>query len=119
MALKGYAVLVVAENDEGEWVLSYGVAAHDEAEAGRLALGGAMADGYWNAELDDIWRPDDVDDDAVGGEPAVIGRGEPVFADEDDQAGYGFVGDDDDDDDDGDDWSGDLYDDGDENGGER
>lgn len=98
MALKGYAVLVIAENDAGEWVLSYGVAAGSEADAGKLALGAAIADGYWNAELDDIWRPEDVDDEAVGDTPGVIGRGEPVFADEDDEAGYGFQGVDEEDD---------------------
>lgn len=102
MAMKGFMVMLTAEGVDGACVLTYGIAASNKDEAGRLAEAAAGADGFWEIALDEVWRPDDVDDEALGDIPGVIGRGEPVYADED-GPGFSFGDDDEDEDEPGED----------------
>ena len=84
MALKGFNVMLQAEDAVGECFVSYGVIAADADAAGKLAEGAAQAEGFWSMVLEDIWEPEPEEgDEPFGDIPEVLGRTEPTYLDED------------------------------------
>jgi len=80
--LKGFNVMLQAEDATGLCFVAYGAAARNADEAGRLVSGAASADGFWSIEVDEVWEPKtDVDAD-LGTIPEVFGRTEPTYVDE-------------------------------------
>lgn len=85
MALKGFNVMLQAEDAVGECFVSYGVVAADSDSAAKLAEGAALSEGFWAVEIEDVWEPDPEEgDDPLGDIPEVLGRTEPTYLDEDD-----------------------------------
>ncbi|MFY0636591.1 hypothetical protein [Maricaulis maris] len=85
MALKGFNVMLQAEDAVGECFVSYGVIAADADAAARLAEGAAQSEGFWSLALEDVWEPEPEEgDDPLGDIPEVLGRTEPTYLDEDD-----------------------------------
>jgi hypothetical protein len=80
--LLGFNVMLQAEDDRGVCFLAYGCAARNADEAAKLAVGAASAEGFWAVELDEVWRPEGVDDSDLGTIPEVLGRLEPTYVDE-------------------------------------
>ncbi|MBR9824299.1 MAG: hypothetical protein GYB36_00675 [Alphaproteobacteria bacterium] len=84
--MKGYNVMVLAEDAVGACFITFGVVAADDAQAATLALGAAQAEGYWSVEAEEVWLPDDVEPGDISDVPEVLGRTEPVYLDEDEIA---------------------------------
>ena len=85
--LLGFNVMLKAEDARGECFLAYGCAARDADEAAKLAEGAASAEGFWNIEVDEVWRPEGVEDVNLGVVPEVFGRLEPTYIDEEHEGG--------------------------------
>lgn len=83
MALKGFNVMLQAEDAVGFCFFTYGVVASDEGQAGKLAEGSAQAEGFWSVEIDEVWEPDAEEGDDFGEIPEVLGRTDPTYLDED------------------------------------
>ena len=58
MALKGFNVLMQAEDATGECFITWGVIAADADAAIKLAEGAAFAEGFWSVEIDEAWEPE-------------------------------------------------------------
>ena len=82
MALKGFNVLLEAEDAVGALFVTYGVIAADAEAAGRLAEGAAQAEGFWSVAVDEVWTPEDAEEIEPGEIPEVLGRNEPIYLDE-------------------------------------
>ncbi len=80
--LLGFNVMLQAEDDRGTCFLAYGCAARDADEAAKLARGAALAEGFWEIEVDEVWRPEGGDDVDLGAIPEVFGRLEPTYLDD-------------------------------------
>lgn len=83
MALQGFNVMIQAEDAVGACFITFGVVAEDEAQAAILAAGAAQAEGYWSVETEEVWIPDDIEPEDIGGMAEVLGRTDPVYLDED------------------------------------
>lgn len=81
--MKGFNVMVLAEDAVGACFITFGVVAADETQAATLASGAAQAEGYWSIEVEEVWLPDDVDPADIGDIAEVLGRTEPIYLDED------------------------------------
>jgi len=77
--LKGFNVLLQAEDDHGLCFVAYGAAARDAEEAGRLVCGAASADGFWSIEIDEVWEPTTDAASDLGAIPEVFGRTDPTY----------------------------------------
>ncbi len=83
MALKGFNVMMQAEDATGECFLTWGVIAADADAATKLAEGAAFAEGFWSVEVDEVWEPEpEAGDEPFGDIPEVLGRTEPTYLDE-------------------------------------
>lgn len=80
--LLGFNVMVQAEDAQGVCFLAYGCAARDADEAVKLVVGAASSEGFWDIEVDEVWRPDGAEDPLPGTVPEVFGRLEPTYVDE-------------------------------------
>lgn len=83
MALKGFNVMLQAEDAVGACFVAYGVIAADADAASRLAEGAAQAEGFWSVEVDEVWEPEPDGDEDFGDIPEVLGRNDPTYLDED------------------------------------
>jgi hypothetical protein len=83
MALKGFNVMLQAEDGIGPCFVAYGVVAPDADQAGRLAEGAAQAEGFWAIEIDEVWEPEPDEGEDLGDIPEVLGRTDPTYLDED------------------------------------
>ncbi|MCG8443582.1 MAG: hypothetical protein MI723_17395 [Caulobacterales bacterium] len=82
-ALRGYNVLLQAEDDAGLFFVAYGCVAHDPDHARALAQGAAQAEGCWGIAVDEVWEPEEEEAD-LPSEPQVLGRtGRSYVGDED------------------------------------
>lgn len=81
--LHGFNVLLLAEDDRGVCFLAYGCAARDAEEAAKLVEGAALAEGFWEIEVEEVWTPEGGDVEDLGTVPEVFGRLEPTYIDED------------------------------------
>jgi hypothetical protein len=82
MALIGFNVLLQLEDAVGECFVSYGVVAQDGVQAGKLAEGAALSEGFWSVSVEEVWRPEDPDAGDLGDIPEVLGRTDPTYLDE-------------------------------------
>ena len=83
MSLKGFNVMLQAEDAVGVCFVSYGVVAADADAAARLAEGAALSEGFWGVEIDEVWEPEPDEGEDLGDIPEVLGRTEPTYLDED------------------------------------
>ena len=82
VALKGFNVMLQAEDDRGLCFVAYGVSARHADEAAQLASGAASADGFWAVEVDEVWEPEVEGPQDLGSVPEVFGRTDPTYVDE-------------------------------------
>ena len=86
MSLKGFNVMLIAEDAVGTCFVTYGVVAGTAELAARLAEGAAQAEGFWSVETDEVWEPEPEEgDDPLGDIAEVLGRTDPVYLDEDEE----------------------------------
>ncbi len=81
-ALKGFNVLLQAEDDAGVFFITLGCAAADVGQAEQLALGQAQAEGWRDVEIDEVWTPDGPH--ALPETPGVLGATDREYVVEDD-----------------------------------
>ena len=85
-ALRGYNVLLQAEDNAGMFFVAYGCAARDADEAAALAEAELETEGCWGVDVDEVWEPDE--------EPPTLPETPQILG----STGRSYVGDEDDDD---------------------